>query len=179
MRRARRCSAGRSTLRGRVVRGEQRGRTLGFPTANLHQRPGLLLPADGVYAVRARLDGRTLPAVLNIGVRPTFGSCGARSRRTCSTSTATSTGAGSSLELVERLRGEQRFTGPDALRQAIAADVARAREVLAPRRSGRLAAECDGAADRGPRAARRGRHAARSLPRHAAGARHALAREDA
>jgi riboflavin kinase/FMN adenylyltransferase len=119
-------------LRGRVVRGEQRGRTLGFPTANLHQRAGVLLPADGVYAVRARVDGHRWPAVLNIGVRPTFGAM----RRTVETYLLDFDGdlygRWLTLELVDRLRGEQRFSGPEALRQAIAADVARAREVLAP-----------------------------------------------
>jgi riboflavin kinase/FMN adenylyltransferase len=119
-------------LRGRVVRGEQRGRTLGFPTANLHQRPGLLLPADGVYAVHVLLDGRAVPAVLNIGVRPTFGTL----RRTVEAFLLDYDGdlygRWLTLELVERLRGEQRFAGPEALRQAIAADVTRAREVLAP-----------------------------------------------
>jgi riboflavin kinase/FMN adenylyltransferase len=117
-------------LRGRVVRGEQRGRRLGFPTANLHQRPGLLLPADGVYAVRAVLDGRPVPAVLNIGVRPTFG----RLRRTIEAFLLDFDGdlygRWLTLELIERLRGEQRFAGAEALRQAIAADVARAREVF-------------------------------------------------
>jgi riboflavin kinase / FMN adenylyltransferase len=119
-------------LRGRVVRGEQRGRTLGFPTANLHQRPGLLLPADGVYAVHVLLDGRAVPAVLNIGVRPTFGT----RRRTVEAFLLDFDGdlygRWLTLELVERLRGEQRFAGPEALRQAIAVDVTRAREVLAP-----------------------------------------------
>jgi riboflavin kinase/FMN adenylyltransferase len=119
------------TLRGRVVLGEQRGRTLGFPTANLHQRPGVLLPADGVYAVRAKLDGWARPAVLNVGVRPTFGML----RRTVEVYVLDFDGdlygRWLSLELVERLRGEQRFPGPDALREAIAADVTRAREVLA------------------------------------------------
>ena len=118
-------------LRGRVVRGEQRGRTLGFPTANLHQHPGVLLPADGVYAVHALLDGRSVPAVLNVGVRPTFGML----RRTVEAFLLDFDGdlygRWLTLELVERLRGEQRFAGPDALRQAIAADVARTREVLA------------------------------------------------
>jgi riboflavin kinase/FMN adenylyltransferase len=118
-------------LRGRVVRGEQRGRTLGFPTANLHQPAGLLLPADGVYAVCARLDGRAYPAVLNIGVRPTFGTL----RRTVEAHLLDFDGPLYGrwlvLELVDRLRGEQRFAGPEALRQAIAADVTRAREVLA------------------------------------------------
>jgi riboflavin kinase/FMN adenylyltransferase len=119
------------TIRGRVVRGEQRGRTLGFPTANLHQRTGLLLPADGVYAVRALLDGRTVPAVLNVGVRPTFGEL----RRTVEAFLLDFDGdlygRWLTLELVERLRGERRFAGVDALRQAITADVARTREVLA------------------------------------------------
>src|SRR5437763_1262380 len=60
------------TLRGRVVAGDRRGRTLGFPTANLHLRAGLLLPPDGVYAVGVEVDGRMREAVLNVGVRPTF-----------------------------------------------------------------------------------------------------------
>ena len=118
-------------LRGRVVRGERRGRTLGFPTANLHLRPGLLLPPDGVYAVARAVDGRAAPGVLNIGVRPTFGEL----RRTIEAHLLDFDGdlygRWLALELVERLRGERRFAGPDALRAAIAADVARAREVLA------------------------------------------------
>jgi riboflavin kinase/FMN adenylyltransferase len=84
-----------------------------------------------VYAVRARVDERSLPAVLNIGVRPTFGVL----RRTVEAHVLDFDGdlygRWLSLELVERLRGEQRFPGIDALRAAIAADVARAREVLA------------------------------------------------
>src|SRR5207244_2666572 len=59
-------------LRGRVVVGDRLGRTLGFPTANLHLRAGLLLPPDGVYAVGVEVDGRAQEGVLNIGVRPTF-----------------------------------------------------------------------------------------------------------
>jgi riboflavin kinase/FMN adenylyltransferase len=121
----------RFTLRGRVVRGEQRGRILGFPTANLHRRRDLLLPADGVYAVCARLDGRTYPAVLNIGVRPTFGMLQRTVEAHLLDFDQSLYGRWLVLELVDRLRGEQRFAGPEALRQAIAADVTRAREVLA------------------------------------------------
>jgi riboflavin kinase/FMN adenylyltransferase len=117
-------------LRGRVVRGEQRGRALGFPTANLSRCAGLVLPADGVYAVRAVLDGTRHAAVLNVGVRPTFGEL----RRTVEAFLldfdAQLYGRWLTLELVERLRGEQRFAGPEALRQAIAADVAHASDVL-------------------------------------------------
>jgi riboflavin kinase / FMN adenylyltransferase len=121
----------RFMLRGRVVRGEQRGRTLGFPTANLHRRPDLLLPADGVYAVCARLDGRAYPAVLNIGMRPTFGTLQRTVEAHLLDFDQPLYGRWLVLELVDRLRGEQRFAGPEALRQAIAADVTRAREVLA------------------------------------------------
>lgn len=59
-------------LRGEVVRGDRRGRTIGFPTANLATED--LRPGDGVYAAVARLeDGRAYPAAVNVGSRPTFG----------------------------------------------------------------------------------------------------------
>jgi riboflavin kinase/FMN adenylyltransferase len=117
-------------LRGRVVMGDQRGRTLGFPTANLHVRPGVLLPADGVYAVVAEVDGTRHPGVLNIGARPTF----AGRRRTIEAHLLDFDGdlyrRWLVVKLILRLRGEMAFSGPDALRTAIAADVARARAVL-------------------------------------------------
>ncbi len=118
-------------LRGRVVVGDRRGRTLGFPTANLHIRPGVLSPPDGVYAVVAEVDGKSYAGVLNIGVRPTF----AGRRRTIEVHLLDFAGdlyrRWLVVRLILRLRGEIAFSGPDALRAAIAADVARAREVLA------------------------------------------------
>jgi riboflavin kinase/FMN adenylyltransferase len=119
-------------LRGRVVAGERRGRTLGFPTANLHVAPRVLVPAHGVYAVRVHMAGVSAqPGVLNIGVRPTFGEM----RRTIETHLldwdGDCYGRWMELELVARLRAERRFDGPEALRAAIAADVANARRVLA------------------------------------------------
>jgi riboflavin kinase / FMN adenylyltransferase len=118
-------------LRRRVVVGDRRGRTLGFPTANLHVRPGVLLPPDGVYAVVAEVDGRRRAGVLNIGVRPTF----AGRRRTIEVHFLDFDGdlyhRWLVVEPILRLRGEIAFSGPDALRAAITADVARAREVLA------------------------------------------------
>ena len=57
---------------GTVVKGARRGTTLGFPTANLHDIP-TELPGDGVYAVRAWLEGQRWPAAANIGPNPTFG----------------------------------------------------------------------------------------------------------
>ncbi len=119
-------------FRGRVVVGDRRGRTLGFPTANLHLRRGLLLPPDGVYAVFAATpSGARRAGVLNIGVRPTFGG----RRRTIEVHLLDFDGelygAWLVVEVVERLRGEATFSGPEALRSAIAADVARARSILA------------------------------------------------
>ena len=62
-------------LSGTVVKGNQRGRTIGFPTANVQpEAPDQCLPADGVYAAEVDLpDGRSFPAALNIGTRPTVG----------------------------------------------------------------------------------------------------------
>jgi riboflavin kinase/FMN adenylyltransferase len=118
-------------LRGRVVVGDRRGRTLGFPTANLHLRRGLLLPPDGVYAVGAEVDGRAHAGVLNVGVRPTFGG----RRHTVEAHLLDFAGdlyrQWLVVKVIERLRGETTFSGPEALRAAIAADVARARRVLA------------------------------------------------
>ena len=123
-------------LRGRVVTGERRGRTLGFPTANLHVPPGVLVPAHGVYAVRVHVDGRPHDGVVNVGVRPTFGEL----RRTIEAHlldwSGDLYGRWLVLEIVAHLRGEKRFDGVDALRAAIEADGASARRVLAaPSRS--------------------------------------------
>src|SRR5438093_50616 len=118
------------TLHGRVVVGDRRGRTLGFPTANLHLRAGLLLPPDGVYAVGVEADGRAHEGVLNIGVRPTF----AGKRRTIEVHLLDFSDdlyrRWLVVKVIERLRGEQAFSGPEALRVAIARDVERARRVL-------------------------------------------------
>jgi riboflavin kinase/FMN adenylyltransferase len=124
-------------LSGIVVKGDQRGRTLGFPTANLHPVPEML-PPDGVYATRVGQiddDGRVRPlgsggGVTNIGVRPTVGD----GRRTVETFVFDHSGdvygTRLRLELVARLRGEKRFGGLDELRAQIAADAASARDRL-------------------------------------------------
>jgi len=118
-------------VRGRVVLGDRRGRTLGFPTANLQVRTGLLLPPDGVYAVAVVVDDRHHAGVLNIGMRPTFGG----RRRTVEVHLLDFSGdlygRWVVVGAIERLRGEAVFSGPEALRAAISADVARARHVLA------------------------------------------------
>lgn len=59
-------------LSGKIIKGDQRGRRLGFPTANIDLSDDLLVPSSGVYAGRALLDDKRYPAVINIGKRPTF-----------------------------------------------------------------------------------------------------------
>lgn len=118
-------------LRGRVVSGERRGRTLGFPTANLHLPGGLMLPPDGVYAAWAEMPAGRHGVALNIGVRPTF----AGRRRTVEAHVLEFDGdlygRWLVLGVVERLRGERQFTTPDALVAAIASDVRQVRDALA------------------------------------------------
>jgi len=125
------------TIGGTVVRGDQRGRALGIPTANLCVEPVKLLPPDGVYAVRARIEGAqtALPAVANIGVRPTFG--GSPGDRCVEAHIIDSDAQGDlygrevTLDVVGRLREERRFPDAEALGRQIEQDIARAREVLA------------------------------------------------
>jgi riboflavin kinase / FMN adenylyltransferase len=119
------------TLAGVVAHGDERGRELGYPTANLVPDPLYVTPAHGVYAARARThDGRVLPAAVSIGVRPTF-----------------VTGRGELIEaflldfsgdlydtrleiaFLKRLRGEKRFDSVAALIAQMALDVEDARTI--------------------------------------------------
>jgi riboflavin kinase/FMN adenylyltransferase len=115
----------RPTLRGVVVKGDGRGRELGFPTANL-ALDHALRPPRGVYAVRVELDGEAKPAVVNIGIRPTFG----RSEELIEVHVPGWSGDlyGRTLEvsLLARLREELRFASAADLKRQIAADVAAA-----------------------------------------------------
>jgi riboflavin kinase/FMN adenylyltransferase len=117
-------------IRGTVVDGDKRGRTIGFPTANL-QTDAQLLPANGVYAVRARVDnGPWQDGVANLGERPTFD--GRRYLIEVHLLDFSGDLYGRELEVgfFARLRSEQRFDGPDALAAQIRADVAAARVAL-------------------------------------------------
>jgi len=118
------------SLSGRVVRGRERGRTIGYPTANLDSETECI-PPDGVYATRAILDDGVYPSLSNIGMRPTF----AESARTIETHIFDFTrdlyGMRIKLELIERIRAERKFDSPDALKAQIARDLRKAREILA------------------------------------------------
>jgi riboflavin kinase / FMN adenylyltransferase len=122
-------------LERRVVEGHRRGRTIGFPTANL-ELEGLLAPADGVYAVCIRIldDGPELPdgqllGVANLGVRPTVS--GGRSMEVHLLDFAGDLyGRTLRIGFVARLRGETKFPDLDALKAQIARDVESGRAAL-------------------------------------------------
>ena len=115
---------------GRVVRGRQLGRQLGFPTANL-DRGQEEYPPDGVWAVWVGLpDGRKVPGVANLGLRPTVDGVSRTLEVHLIGWESDLYGVVLEVEWVKWLRGEQRFASLDDLRMAIAGDVRSARGVL-------------------------------------------------
>lgn len=118
-------------LRGTVIRGESRGRTLGFPTANI-SREGELLPPPGVYVVEAQVVGDAPRAgVANIGVRPTFEGQRLSIEVHLLDFEGDLYGERLDVHFVDRLRDERRFDGVDALKAQIGEDVDAARAILA------------------------------------------------
>lgn len=116
-------------VRGEVVAGAGRGRGLGFPTANVRPDRPLLIPT-GVYACRVDVDGAAHPAVVNVGVRPTFGEETLAVEAHLLDYKGDLYGRRVGVVFVARLREERRFPGPDALVRQIAADVEAARQAL-------------------------------------------------
>lgn len=121
---------------GEVIVGDRRGRTIGFPTANLACDP-VLLPADGVYAIVARVlgagdapEGALLHGVANLGVRPTF-AAGRSVEAHLFDFDGDLYGRRLRVGFVARVRGEQKFDGVEALVAQITHDARVAREGLA------------------------------------------------
>ncbi|MBF6560283.1 MAG: bifunctional riboflavin kinase/FAD synthetase [Candidatus Binataceae bacterium] len=115
---------------GPVVHGRERGRTIGFPTANIQSRTECI-PPDGVYATRLILpDASTHASITNIGMRPTF----AEPERTIEAHIFDFNrdiyDQPVRLELIERIRAERKFESAAALAAQITADLKRAREIL-------------------------------------------------
>jgi len=117
------------SMAGSIGRGAGRGRTLGFPTANLEAERPLLVPT-GVYACRAELDGQLHPAVVNVGVRPTFGEQKLAIEAYLMDFAGDLYGRRMSLHFIARLRGEQKFPSVEELRTQIGRDVVAARQCL-------------------------------------------------
>jgi riboflavin kinase/FMN adenylyltransferase len=115
-------------LRGQVVQGDRRGRTLGFPTANIVPDEALVCPGHGVYVARA--DGAC--AAVNVGVRPTFGTGRAvLVEAFLLDREADLYGQTLKVDFLQRLRGERRFESVDALVEQMHDDVQRTRELCA------------------------------------------------
>jgi riboflavin kinase / FMN adenylyltransferase len=114
---------------GTVVPGDGRGRTIGVPTANLDVAAGVLVPGDGVYAGHLEVDGTRHDAAINVGVRPTF-AAGRSVEAHVLDATLDLYDREVAVSFLHRLRGEQRFDGPEALVAQIRTDLATARTRL-------------------------------------------------
>jgi len=121
------------TFSGEVTQGDQRGRTLGFPTANLLPRDGYVVPGHGVYACRAHTeDGVVHVAATNVGVRPMFVTGrGELIEAFLVDFDGDLYGSELRVEFLKRLRGEKRFESVDALIEQMHRDVEEARSIAA------------------------------------------------
>lgn len=125
------------SVTGVVVEGDKRGRTIGFPTANVLPDSARAIPANGVYATLTLLDsGEAVPSVTNIGTRPTFDG----QRRQIETHlldwAGDLYGQEITVQFLHRLREERKFAGIEALVAQIQADAGQARTLLLPSVSG-------------------------------------------
>ncbi len=130
VRKVRRLAGRGFSLQGPVVAGAGRGVALGFPTANLGVDPEQALPADGVYASWAGIDGETFPAMANIGTNPTFGDKRRAVEVYIMDYQGDLYGCKIHIEFVERLRGEKRFNSVEELKRQMAEDVERGVAIL-------------------------------------------------
>jgi riboflavin kinase/FMN adenylyltransferase len=120
-------------IEGIVVRGDQRGRDLGFPTANLATTKYAAIPADGVYAAELHVRGKTFGAAVSIGTNPTFAGREHRVEAFVLDFDGDLYGERVSLDFVAHLREQRRYEGPEKLVEQIAVDVAETRAALSHR----------------------------------------------
>lgn len=118
-------------LIGKVVKGEQRGRTLGYPTANLEFHEDLLIPKRGSYAVWTNLNGKKIMGMMNIGMKPTFHE---EYMTTVEVHFLDFQGdlynQELTLNIVERLRDERKFSGVSELLAQLQKDAIQAKKIL-------------------------------------------------
>jgi riboflavin kinase/FMN adenylyltransferase len=115
------------SLRGDVIQGHQRGRTIGVPTANLRVTDQLI-PADGVYAGRAIVNGKTYAAAVSIGTMPTFGENQRQVEAHLIGFDGDLYGTALEVELVDWIREQWKFAGVEALKAQMRRDIAYAEE---------------------------------------------------
>ncbi len=118
------------SVRGRVVKGDQRGRQLGFPTANLATTERRLLPADGIYAVRVRWNGAWRDGAASLGIRPTFGGTARQLEVYVLDFDGDLYDRVLEVQFVKRLREEKKFESVDALVEQMRRDVEATRQAL-------------------------------------------------
>ncbi len=117
-------------IHGVVVRGDQRGREIGYPTANLEPLPWSAVPADGIYAGRLVRAGELLPAAISIGTNPTFAGNERRVEAFVLDFTGDLYGEHVGLAFTARLRDTLRFDGVEPLVAQMALDVERTRTLV-------------------------------------------------
>lgn len=115
---------------GPVVRGFERGRTIGVPTANISVAADRALPTLGVYATRVHVAGQTFRGGTNVGRRPTFDAGHVSIETHILDFEGDIYGERMDVEFIARLRGELKFDDIEQLKEHIAADIARVREIL-------------------------------------------------
>ena len=115
-------------IRGMVVHGAARGAKIGFPTANV-DAIDTLIPADGVYAGRAYIDGRAHLAAINIGPNPTFGEHARKVEAHLLDFENSIYGRPIEVDFIDRLRDIRQFESPEELKQCVENDIASARRV--------------------------------------------------
>lgn len=117
-------------VHGVIVRGDQRGRQIGFPTANLEPLPWSAIPADGIYAGRLVRGKELLPAAISIGTNPTFAGTDRRVEAFVLDFDDDLYGEHVGLAFTARLRDTERFDGVEPLVAQMAIDVARTRQLV-------------------------------------------------
>jgi riboflavin kinase/FMN adenylyltransferase len=120
----------RFAVTGEVVAGEQRGRRLGFPTANIHLAPEYLLPAYGVYLVVVTVEGQTYNGIASVGIKPTFGIFDPLIEVHIFDLSLDLYHKTVQVEFVRFIRPEIRFNDADALREQIVKDIKTAKDFI-------------------------------------------------
>lgn len=116
-------------VRGEVVVGDRRGRTIGFPTANVRPDPAVVVPARGVYACAVRVGDEVYTACTNVGVAPTFERGESRIEAHLLDFEEDLYGQEVDVLFLRRIRGERRFSGVEELKEQIGRDVEEARRL--------------------------------------------------
>lgn len=118
-------------LNGIVMHGDERGRTIGYPTANLKpEHENKVIPKNGVYAVKVRVDGSWYGGMMNIGVRPTFEGTARTLEVNIFNFDKEIYGQTIQVRFVDRIRDEMKFDGVEALKAQLGTDKERALEIL-------------------------------------------------